>query len=66
MQANIQSLQAPDLWSVKHLAVLILSPSKQCRIPRPASSLLPGNNRLSTKPAKLDVNEMAHGLFSIF
>lgn len=54
-QANIQSPQAPDLWSVKHSAVLILSPPDQCCIPRPASPLPPGNNGLSAWLAKWGV-----------
>lgn len=54
-QANIQSPQAPDLWSVKHLAVLILSPSEQLCIQRPASPPPPGNNGLSPQPAKWGV-----------
>ena len=54
-QANIQSPRAPDLWSVKHLAVLILSPSEQLCIQRPATPLPPGNNGLSAWLAKWGV-----------
>lgn len=37
-QANIQSPQAPDLWSVNHLAVLILSPCERFLDPDPCQS----------------------------
>lgn len=63
-QANIQSPLAPDLSSVKHLAVLILSASKQCCIQRPASPQPPVNNGLSAYSVKWGIKW--NGIWFVF